>query len=312
MARYRSDYGRDFGRWREQGPYMGGMRSDGWGGTGDWRRFPGEEGWYGEGYEGMPGIGYDANYGLGDAGWGRVGAFRYGRRSTYEGRYDGDYGPYDRGPGWGAQDYDRRDFGYSPGWEDSLRARPTWSRMNDSWTGPSIRALDIMTGNPRVVTPDASITEVARLMRELDVGIIPVVDSVEKMQLRGVITDRDIVTRCIADGRDGGVRVNDCMTADVRTINQNDTVREVMRLMRQEQVRRIPVTDRDGRLVGIIAQADLAVDYASHDIERESEVAETIERISEPAQPRRQPMFAGAEAGGALEGGSRRGGRRSR
>jgi CBS domain-containing protein len=302
MARYRSDYGRDFGRWREQGPYIGGMRSDGWGGTGDWRRFPGEEGWYGEGYEGMPGIGYDANYGLGDVGWGRMGGLRYGRRPAFENRYEQDFGPYDRGYGWGGQDYGRREPGYSPGWEDSPRSRPGWSRTEDSWGGPSIRALDIMTGNPRVVLPDASITEVARLMRDLDVGIIPVVDSEESMQLRGVVTDRDIVTRCLADAKDSDVRVNDCMTADVRTVNQNDDVREVMRLMRQAQVRRVPVTDRNGRLVGIIAQADLAVDYASHDYEREAEVAETLERISEPAEPRRQAMYAGGEGRGDFGG----------
>ncbi len=310
MARYRSDYGRDFGRWREESPYIGGMRSDGWGGSGDWRRFPGEEGWYGEGYEGMPGIGYDAEYGLGDNDWGRMDEFRYGRRPAFEGRYDGEYGLYDRGPGWGGREYGRRDSAYSPGWEDAPRGRSGWDRMGDSWAGRSIRALDIMTGNPRVVTPDESITEVARMMRDLDVGIIPVVDSEEKMRLRGVITDRDIVVRCIADGREDGARVNDCMTADVRTVNQNDSVRDVMRVMRRDQIRRVPVTDRDGRLVGIIAQADLAVDYASHDVERETEVAETIERISEPAQPRRPPMYAGA--GGDPERRPRRGGGRSR
>src|SRR5690606_33355154 len=204
-------------------------------------------------------------------------------------------GAYDRGMGWG-DDYGRREFGYSQGWEDSPRARQAWARMGESHGSRSMRAMDIMTENPEVVTPDSSIMEGARRMRDLDVGIIPVVDSEAKLRLRRAITGRDIVSRCIADGKESNSRVNDCMTADVRTVDQNDTVRDVMRVMREEQVRRIPVTDRDGRLVGIIAQADLAVDYASHDIEREAEVAETIERISEPAQPRRQPAYAGVGA----------------
>src|SRR5690606_12430894 len=115
--------------------------------------------------------------------------------------------------GWG-DDYGRREFGYSQGWEDTPRTRQAWARMDESYGSRSMRAMDIMTENPEVVTPDSSIMEVARRMRDLDVGIIPVVDSEEKMRLRGVITDRDIVIRCIADGKESKSRVNDCMTAD--------------------------------------------------------------------------------------------------
>jgi CBS domain-containing protein len=143
-----------------------------------------------------------------------------------------------------------------------------------------------MTGNPAVVTPDAPVIDAARKMREMDVGIIPVIDSLEHGHLRGVITDRDITIRVIAAGRDGRMRVDDCMTEDVCVVNENDSVSDVMRLMREERIRRVPVIDRDGRLAGIIAQADLAVDYAAHDYERESELSDTIERISEPARPR--------------------------
>jgi CBS domain-containing protein len=80
--------------------------------------------------------------------------------------------------------------------------------------------------------------------------------------------------------------VRDYMTRDVATVSESHSVRDVFSVMKREQVRRVPVTDREGRLVGIIAQADLAVDYAGLDLEREREVEEVIERISEPARPR--------------------------
>jgi CBS domain-containing protein len=150
-----------------------------------------------------------------------------------------------------------------------------------------LRAADIMTENPHTVTPEASISDVARRMRDLDVGIIPVVDSEDSRRLRGVITDRDIAVRAVAEGKTGASKVSECMTDRVRHVNKNDSIQDVMRVMRQEQVRRVPVTDREGRLVGIIAQADLAVDYASDDSNRELEVGEMIEQVSEPARPRR-------------------------
>ncbi|MEX2584696.1 MAG: CBS domain-containing protein, partial [Gemmatimonadota bacterium] len=137
------------------------------------------------------------------------------------------------------------------------------------------------------VTPETEISDVARQMRDLDVGIIPVVESTDNPRLQGVITDRDIAIRAVAEGKDGSVKVGDCMTRDVRTVNKNDSVRDVMRVMKDEQVRRVPVVDREGRLVGIIAQADLAVDYAGDDSDREIEVSDTLERISEPASPER-------------------------
>jgi CBS domain-containing protein len=149
-----------------------------------------------------------------------------------------------------------------------------------------------MTENPHAVTPDATLSEVAQKMRDLDVGIIPVVESDENRRLRGVITDRDITLRAVAEGKGGDAKVSECMTERVRAVNKNDSIQDVMWVMRREQVRRVPVTDREGRLVGIIAQADLAVDYASDDASRETEVGETLERISEPARPVRGRMSA--------------------
>lgn len=296
MARYERDYGRDFGRWGwDRAPY-GGMRSDGWGGTSDWRRFAGEEGWYGEGYEGMPGFGYDVDIRAGMPGQ-RWGGYResplrrfYGRRPRYESEYDFDYDlggrPY--GDRWESGSRGR-EYGFAEGWEDMPGRSVAWERRPafSRWGGP-MRALDIMTEDPFTLTENATIADAARIMRDINVGIVPVVDNEDDLRLKGVITDRDIAVRAIADGMDAKTRVDRCMSTDVRTVNRNDSVYDVMRVMRQEQVRRVPVTDREGRLVGIIAQADLAVDYAGTDYEREIEVEETIERISEPAEPQRR------------------------
>ncbi|HEX8211905.1 MAG TPA: CBS domain-containing protein [Longimicrobium sp.] len=148
------------------------------------------------------------------------------------------------------------------------------------------RARDIMTENPEAVTPSTTLGEVARRMAELDVGILPVVDDPEVRRLRGVVTDRDLVVRGMARGLGDSATVAECMTPNVSTVNRNASVRQVMDVMRREQVRRVPVTDGEGRLVGIIAQADLAVHYAGLDPEREIEVEEVLERISEPGRAR--------------------------
>ena len=149
-----------------------------------------------------------------------------------------------------------------------------------------IRASEIMTANPEAVTPNATVQDAARLMRDLDVGIVPVVESEESLQLVGVVTDRDLAVRVLADGGDCTAAVISKCTTNVATVSPTDTVHEVMNVMKRERVRRVPVTDSDGRLVGIIAQANLAVDYAGLDLDRETEVEEVIERISEPARPR--------------------------
>ncbi|HEX2202485.1 MAG TPA: CBS domain-containing protein, partial [Longimicrobium sp.] len=145
-----------------------------------------------------------------------------------------------------------------------------------------VRAWQIMTEDPTTVTPDTTLEVAAQLMRELDVGVIPVVDDDAEGRLVGVITDRDMVVRALAGGQDGRATVGDHMTADVASVAPEDSVHDVLDVMKQERVRRVPVTDGEGRLVGIISQADLAVCYAGLDIAREAEVEEAIERISEP------------------------------
>jgi CBS domain-containing protein len=148
-----------------------------------------------------------------------------------------------------------------------------------------MRARDIMTANPRAVTSDDTVTTAARLMRELDVGLIPVVDDSNSMRLRGVITDRDIAVRHVAEGHGDDCRVSAHMSEGaLTTATPDDDVDDVMDRMQRAQVRRIPVVEDGDRLVGIIAQADLATDVGPGE---PVEVAKTVEKISEPAEPQR-------------------------
>lgn len=143
-----------------------------------------------------------------------------------------------------------------------------------------MKARDIMTANPRVVTPTEPVTHAAEIMRDLDVGIVPVVDDIATMHLEGVLTDRDIAVRCVAFGHHGNCRVSDHMTSDHLDVVRADAeVNEVIKRMEEGQVRRIPVVADGSRLVGIIAQADLAVKLGPR---QPDVIEELIERISTP------------------------------
>ena len=139
---------------------------------------------------------------------------------------------------------------------------------------PRARLGDVMTRAPRTVAPDTPVDEVARLMRDEDVGAVPVV---EDGALAGMVTDRDLVVRVLADGRaPGEVRVVDAMTRDVRACREDEDVESALDRMRDLQVRRIPVLDRDGRLVGIVSLGDFAIREAG-------DLQETLQDISRPA-----------------------------
>jgi len=141
-----------------------------------------------------------------------------------------------------------------------------------------MKIQDIMTKDPSCVTADATVREAAQVMSKEDVGIVPVVEGQSNKRLVGVVTDRDIAIRCIAEGKDGSCRVRDVMSSDnLATCSENDDVKNVMEAMRTEKVRRIPIVDERGSLVGIVSQADV-VRKASND----SEAERTVERISEP------------------------------
>ena len=142
-----------------------------------------------------------------------------------------------------------------------------------------MKAQDIMSRNPSCVTPDTSIADAARLMKEENVGVVPVVESETSKKLVGILTDRDIAVRAVAEGRDGATTsVGHIMSSDVRTSAPTDSVKEVMDLMGTEQVRRIPVVDERGALVGIIAQADIVLEAKDN-----KEAEKTIEKISQPS-----------------------------
>ena len=135
-----------------------------------------------------------------------------------------------------------------------------------------------MTRDPSCVTPEATVREAAQLMKREDVGIVPVVEMQAGKRLVGLVTDRDIAIRCVAGGKDGSCRVRDVMsTDDLATCSSNDDVEDVMDAMRTEKVRRIPIVDERGSLVGIVSQADVLT--KTRDMNR---AGQTIEEISEP------------------------------
>ena len=140
-----------------------------------------------------------------------------------------------------------------------------------------MKAQDIMARNPSVVTPETRLSEAAKMMKTEDVGILPVVESKGSKKLVGVITDRDIAIRHVAEGHTGDCPVREAMTEGVRTAKAHDDVDDVMELMGKEQVRRIPITDDRGDLLGIVSQADI-VRKAKSDDKAEA----TVEKISQP------------------------------
>jgi CBS domain-containing protein len=142
-----------------------------------------------------------------------------------------------------------------------------------------MQAQELMTTAPVCCTPESTVRDAAGMMREHDCGCIPVVEKGGK-RLVGVLTDRDIACRCVAEGKGSDTRVGDVMTTDPRCCHPEDDVAAVEQIMMQAQVRRVPVVDDRGNCVGMIAQADLALNNRAAS---ESEVGRVVERISEPA-----------------------------
>lgn len=118
-----------------------------------------------------------------------------------------------------------------------------------------MKIADIMTRNVHIATPDETLHDVAKQMAERDLGFLPVADA---NGLVGTITDRDIVVRAIAPGRDGDTRVGDIMTTNITYCFEDEDVEEVIRNMGTLQVRRLAVLDRQNRLSGIVSLADAA------------------------------------------------------
>ncbi len=141
-----------------------------------------------------------------------------------------------------------------------------------------MKVRELMTKNVESVTADTDMVMVARKMKELNVGSIPVV---ENDRLVGIITDRDIAIRVVAEGKNPQTEtVGAHLTPRPTTVTPDTEAAEAARLMANEQIRRLPVVEND-RLVGFLAIGDLAVE-----MERDRVIGDTLEQISEPSQPR--------------------------
>lgn len=136
------------------------------------------------------------------------------------------------------------------------------------------KARDVMTPNPKTVHEGDSLQQVARLMKEMDAGVVPVTDTGNK--IIGLVTDRDIVVRVVADGKNpADVNVSNVMSRDLHCVREDDSIDDVHRLMRDHQVRRIPVVNERDEIVGIVAQADIATRTG-----KDKKLGQTVEEIS--------------------------------
>jgi CBS domain-containing protein len=137
---------------------------------------------------------------------------------------------------------------------------------------------DAMTEDPRSIGTSASVVEAARLMREAHIGSLPITDG---EQLVGMITDRDITTRVVAEAADPETSVGDVCSRDVISVEADKDHEEAVELMARHQVRRLPVVE-NGRLIGIVAQADIALTG------NETKTGALVEAISEPSDAERR------------------------
>ena len=140
------------------------------------------------------------------------------------------------------------------------------------------RVNEVMTRGVEVIPPSMTIDEAAERMKALDVGALPVCDG---NRLQGMLTDRDIVLRVIAEHRNPeSVRVHDVMSAGVAYCYEDQTVEDVARLMQDKQIRRLPVLNHENQMVGIVSLGDLAAKT-----DETTTMGEALGKISEPARP---------------------------
>ncbi len=143
-----------------------------------------------------------------------------------------------------------------------------------------MKLRDIMTKNVDVISPETTLEQAARRMKELNIGSIPVCDG---ENLKGILTDRDITVRAVALGRDPrDTLAQETMTPNVIFGFEDQPVEDAAKLMSQYQIRRLPVVNRDNQLVGIVSLGDISVDS-----DKPKMSGETLENISEPSRPDR-------------------------
>jgi CBS domain-containing protein len=139
-----------------------------------------------------------------------------------------------------------------------------------------VKCGEVMTSDPSCCLASDTVDKAAQLMRMENVGPVPVVSDHESRHLVGIVTDRDLAIKVVADGRDSkGTKVSEVMSNGVTTCRREDDLQQALRLMEEHQVRRIPVVDEGNRVVGIIAQADVATR-----IDSPRQTAELVEEVS--------------------------------
>lgn len=149
-----------------------------------------------------------------------------------------------------------------------------------------MKCQEVMTPNPACCTPQDNAARIATLMKDENVGSIPVCEDDNSRRLVGIVTDRDLAIKVVAEGREPeGTRAEQVMSRRPVTCGAADDLDSAIQAMEQHQIRRILVVDRDGRLTGIIAQADVAMRN-----DDPTQTAEVVKHISEPARIRRQTM----------------------
>ena len=162
-----------------------------------------------------------------------------------------------------------------------------------------MKVHEIMTAHARCVGPENTLVEAAGLMRELDVGALPVCD---EEQLVGIVTDRDLTLRGTADGRDpNSTPVRDVMSAGVVFVFADQDVEEIARVMENRQIRRLPVLSRAKRLVGIVSLGDIAISsnpafsgMALRDVSEPRDPSARQRRLAERSRPVQMPAVPGA------------------
>lgn len=225
--------------------------------------------------------------------WDRTGPGVTAERTRAEerGTRDTGRGPRDTRGGYEQRRYEEREWEDQPGQRKGTGevysgvvglgqpgqpgpSREETQRREGRWKREPLTAREIMTRHVKSVHLDSSLREVARVMKEEDCGIVPVVD--ERGRLRGVLTDRDLVIRTLAEGRPPDtMHARDIMTDDVEAVTPDEDIHSIIALMGRRQVRRVPVVERDDRLAGIISMADIAT-RADYD----EELQQALDRIS--------------------------------
>ena len=141
-----------------------------------------------------------------------------------------------------------------------------------------MKCKELMTKNPVCCLPNDIVVKAAQLMKRGDVGSIPIIDTEQTKKLVGMLTDRDLALRIVAEGRDPQTtKVEEVMTRKVVTCLPDDDLQKVLDLMAEHQLRRIPVLDSSNGIVGIIAQADMATRF-----DHPKRTAVMVKEISEP------------------------------